>query len=254
MRKLKYINALGQELFFDNKAKLFVEKMEIFSTPARFGSQNRAMGDGAISYGYGFEPKPLKFDFAYYDRDGDPVMKKYIGNVFTSTEPGKIVIYTPDGEELSIDAHLTAVPEFRRVSRRKIAWTADFVADYPLFRVGRRPNSVTVTTQTVTIRNNSPVRVPVVLRFNGPLTVTNTATGNSISMLTTVGDWVTINTGDFTVRNDYGSDYSKYLDPSSDIGDLYLVPGVNTLALTGEEALGSGVTVQWYELRSGVMS
>lgn len=254
MRKMKYINALGQELFFDNKAKLFVEKMEIFSTPARFGSQSLAMGDGAVSYGYGFEPKPLKFDFAYYDRDGDPVMKKYIGNVFTPTEVGKIVIYMPDGEELSIDAHLTAVPEFRKVSRRKIAWTADFVADNPFFRVGRRPNSVTVTTQTVTIRNNSPVRVPVVLRFNGALTVTNTATGNSLRMLTTVGDWVTINTGDFTVRNDYGSDYSKYLDPASDIGDLFLVPGVNTLTLTGREAPGYGVTVQWYELRGGVMS
>lgn len=250
MRKVRYINALGQDIFFDNRSKLFCEKMEIFSTPARSTSQALAMGYGNVSSDFGYDAKPMRFSFAYRSVGDDAQMREYIGAVFTPTAPGEIVIYTDDGEEYRIKARLAAVPEFIRAARRKITWDAEFIADYPFFSKGRRPQEVTLAAARTIINNRSPVKVPVTVTMQGSLRIENETTGAGFWITVPEGETVTVDTETFSVRNGNGENVSHYLGAENDIGDFGLAPGNNSIFCTGDGAIGT--VIRWKEKRSGL--
>lgn len=264
IRKVRYRSYYGEELIFDNRT-LFCEEMHIGNAPAKYNGQARAFCDGQYSGDYLVQPLPLNFKFALRDVADDAFLRRKVQDVFTSVRPGVITI-TEGAEKYTIEAHLTARPDFVRISKRVWRWDAAFIADFPYFKKGvaMKEKELTIGGKEMTIGgeksivSRSPVDVPVIVAINatGAIVVGNSTTDQYIYMAIPSNAVlpVTIDTENFRIKNGTGVNVNQYLSGNREIGDFVLAPGNNTVyaSLYGSGSDGT-VTIKHWELRGGVI-
>lgn len=242
MRYVKYTNAYGKEIFFDNIIWL-CENMTLSGSAAKYSSQSLAFANGQYSADYFLDPLPLKFDFALRDNDSSGILRRHAADVFSCVLPGTITVYT-DITEYHITAHLTAVPEFRRDGIRRWKWSANFIADEPLWKRGELINSLTLSDYYTTIFNPCSVNIPITATFYTATTFHNGALsyGFSLSHFPDGVTSVTVDTENFSVVDQSGNNVNYLLVSNTQIGDVFLKPGNNSIF----NAYGTP-TVQWWE-------
>lgn len=259
-RMVRYTNAYGEQLIFDNKV-LFCEEMHIGAAQAKFNAQPRAFDDGQYSSDYKTEPLPLSFRFALRDRENNEFLRNKVVDVFTSTKPGTITVYT-ENEKYTIQAHLVARPDFQRVGSRIYRWEASFVADFPYWKKGSvmLEKELTVregdTGASGVISSRSPVPVPVVIEIEGVGSVFVYINGKYIyiDIPANANLPISIDTENFKVKDANGQNKNNYIASGREIGDLYLEPGSN-IVRTGLHGSGSvdSVKIKWWELKGGII-
>lgn len=249
IRYVRYRNCYGQDLYFDNR-KFFAEEIHIGGTPAKYDSLSLFDSPGIITDNYSYEPMPIRFRFALKDKSSTRADRDRAVNIFTPTAPGIITIYTQD-DEYSIDAHLTAVPDFTRANSHVWRWEASFIADFPFFRKGRikqRYEAVPdAATKIVNVYSSSPVPV------HPEITVPPHTVFIDCGFFINSGDWATLNTSDYSLYDENGNDISNCLSLSSgytNVDDIYLYPGNTSLKINTN---GRKCIIEWWELRGGII-
>ena len=257
-RMVRYTNAYGEQLIFDNKV-LFCEEMHIGAAPAKYNAQPRAFDDGQYSSDYKTEPLPLSFRFALRDRENNEFLRNKVVDVFTSTKPGTITVYT-ENEKYTIQAHLVARPDLQRVGSRIYRWEASFVADLPYWKKG----SVMLEKElalpgSAAIISRSPLPVPVIIEIHatGQVYIHNDSNNEWIYMTIPEGYSalpVSIDTENFNVKNALGTNVNQFISSEHDIGDFCIEPGSNSISV-GWYGPGSGekVKIKWWELKGGII-
>lgn len=113
-------------------------------------------------------------------------------------------------------------------------------------------------TQILAVDGNWPT-FPII-RFNGPITnptITNNATGQSIALTATItaGNWIELDLsyGKKTVYDNLGANRISTVSATSNLATWSIIPGSNTLAVTGTgTSASSDVTLTYYHRYTGI--
>lgn len=250
-------------LTLQNDANTSINKLEgISRIPLRISEDPLTGGHGGNIWERRFDMRPITIGgFVYADDFATYYIKRNALLTAFSITPtsNNLIVTRPDGVQKSILAKVIDIPVFNEsegefsscqfeivLKGEDPFWqsTITTVQTCGLALYGGAPIAITIpmplstlTGNTITIVNNGDVAGKVVFKIANSVvnpTVTNTTTGKSFSIQTTLVDGETItvykdNTGQYVEKSDDGSLYSSFVGTIFDI-----VPGTNVIAFTAQ--------------------
>lgn len=252
VKKVIYKNCYGEEITFTRHFPLYVEKINTFGITGRFTSDGIIGSPGQYTSFLGDSGKTITAEFAYWNRLRDDMTLRKIERVFTPLKTGLLTVFDEDDMIYTIEAYPNSMPVFQR-SGSVLRWTVNFQADYPYWEKGYEDIVVTVPAHVATAVHNPgmiPVSPVLVLpQYERSRTISKTSgQAASFSVDSSPDNVLTINTRDFTVVDENGSNKNNLLYASAELDEFFLDPGVNYLY-----CMQSSFTVKFKELAAGVM-
>lgn len=278
MRKVKYKNSIGQELFFDNCGTLFVESIDTEGLAGRQAVEQLAFVPGQKTLDRSAGARTIPCEFAVCDRYRDGALMETVREIFSPIYSGILTVITEQGQEYSIEVTPSANVQPKQTAVPYIYKMAiDFVADDPFWRRGgRRSVSLSVDTaesvsfdSTVVIYTGtvkSPLyihiaaneegtgRAPIYFQIYEGDQQVSSALRNQLYIKS--GSYPTediyIDCETLEIRNAAGEDRSIMIDSSYNIDSLFLTHGKNLIRCAVTSSGATDINIGYYRLHQGV--
>lgn len=276
MRKVKYRNSIGQELYFGNCGGMFIESIDTEGLSGRQAVEQLAFVPGQKTLDRSAGPRTIPADFAY--RNAPAAVMKTAREIFSPLYSGTLTVITENGEEYSIDVTPSANVQPKKADVPYIyKQSIDFVADDPFWRRGSR-RSVSLSVDTSESVNSDSKIVNYTGTVKSPLYIHIAAneegTGRApiyfqifegdqqISSL--MRNQLYIKSGAYPtediyidcetleIKNGAGDDRSIMIDSSYDIGALFLTHGKNLIRCAVTNQGTADIEIGYYRLHQGV--
>lgn len=276
MRKVKYRNSIGQELYFGNCGGMYVENIDTEGLQGRFATEQLAFVAGQKTLDRSAGPRTIPADFAY--RNVSAAVMSTAREIFSPIYSGTLTVITEQGEEYSIAVTPSANVQPKATDVPYIYKQAiDFVADAPFWRRGgRRSVSLSVDTaesvsfdSTVVIYTGtvkSPLyihiaaneegtgRAPIYFQIYEGDQQVSSALRNQLYIKS--GSYPTediyIDCETLEIRNAAGEDRSIMIDSSYNIDSLFLTHGKNLIRCAVTSSGATDINIGYYRLHQGV--
>lgn len=230
-----YRNSLGRELIFDNCGQLYLESIDMTGVSGIHTVESLAGADGQQTIESHLAARTIPCSFALLDPDNNGWIRRELAQIFSPLLNGTLTVYTKF-DKYEIDVRPTNNPVFR-MGEVDCVWRfdVDFVADYPLWRVGapqvRTVPIVSISTSTETIiRSDCAADIPpdiIVPAYQSSIALLQER--RSCFYLGARNYDVKINTRDFRVTKlSDGSNCSQLIDSNYDLSAIRLKYGDNT--------------------------
>ena len=131
-----WTNDLGMTLRIDNRT-LFLEYIDMTGNSASFTTYGLAGADGQNTVDVSLSPKLIPCTLAFFDRDDDGFMRRFLTGAFNPKVKGTLTVFTEN---------------------------VDFVADFPYWKAGAE-RAVTLDANAVTITSVCPFDIPPRIYF-----------------------------------------------------------------------------------------
>lgn len=262
IKKVLFKNYYGEEMTFTRHFPLYAEKINTFGVSGRFVSDNLIGSPGIYTSSFEDGGKTITAEFAFWNLKDDTQTLKKIERVFTPLKTGLLTVFDLDGMIYRIEAYPTSMPSYSQ-SGKVIKWTVNFQADYPYWRKGYEMISKVCSVGHDTVIYN-PCMMPVPVEIVFPVcsqrrsfSIVGLGTRFVIKPVeSAVGD-VVVSTKDFSVRtvSDGSPVSNSILSAETDIGDIMLMPGSNTIRMTSllNDFVYPDSIVRFWELTAGVI-
>lgn len=278
MRKVKYRNSIGQELYFDNCGTLFVESIDTEGLAGRQAVEQLAFVPGQKTLDRSAGARTIPCEFAVCDRYRDGALMETVREIFSPIYSGILTVITEQGQEYSIEVTPSANVQPKQTAVPYIYKMAiDFVADDPFWRLGgrvRRSLSIDTTENSnlasAAIHYTGTVKTPLYIHIaandegvdRAPVAFAVYEGSQAVSSalrcaLTLKAGYnatedIYIDCETLDIRNASGTDRSSMIDASYDISSLFLTPGNNVVTVAATGGGATDITVGWYRLHQGV--
>ena len=158
-----WTNDLGMTVRFDNRF-IFLESIDMTGNGASFTTYGLAGADGQQTVDVSMSTKVIPCTLAFYDRDDDGYMRRFLTGAFNPKVKGTLTVYTAQNR-YQIECRPQAVPTFKRESVGCVwSFDVDFIADFPYWKAGGE-RSITLDANTVTITSVCPFAIPPRIYF-----------------------------------------------------------------------------------------
>ena len=252
MKKVFYQNALGQKIFFDNKT-LFCESIDMLGNSAVHASETLALSDGQVTLSHQLAPKTIPCSFAFKNRN--PYDKQILESIFNPLISGTLTVYT-DSNVYQIDCYPQNVPTFKRDAVPYVyRFDVDFVADFPYWRVGQK-HSMTFNWGNTIYTSQCPFNLPIEIQFP-PFEAGIVFIVNNVGFQLSPRDKiVTVNTQNFSVRDNNGNNCMNYVVTNGNgyvFDKVFLRYGRNSIYVSSTVSPIDDIQVSFYDLSFGEM-
>lgn len=226
-----YRNSLGRELIFDNCGQLYLESIDMTGVSGIHTVESLAGADGQQTIESHLAARTIPCSFALLDPDNNGWMRRELAQIFSPLLNGTLTVYTKF-DKYEIDVRPTNNPVFR-MGEVDCVWRfdVDFVADYPLWRVGApQVRTVPITNTDTIIRSDCTIDIPpdIIVRSNTSDVILMQEVQTCFYLGARNYD-VKIDTRDFKVTKlSDGSNCSQLINSSYDLSAIRLKYGDNT--------------------------
>lgn len=261
-KKVKWKNALGQEMFFDNRV-FFCEYIDMTGTAGVHTVESLAAADGQTTTGHQLGAKTIPCTFAWKDRQNDSFMHRHLVSIFSSLAEGTMTV-TTESDTYRINCYPQNIPVFKRDANVPYVWRwdVDFTADFPYWRRGTE-QSVSLDSNATLITSDCPFDIPPVICVpanDSPIvlmTQHRCTSGDSWSDQTpafTVSPrnypvWIDVQTMKVTKAD--GTKCDQVIDVRAAIDRALISYGQNYFVCTGTFTSENRPTVSYYRLSAG---
>ena len=250
LKRVKYRNSLG-ELDFDGR-RLYCEEIDCCGLGSISSSEQLMSTHGTKTSSVYLAGRSIPCRFKLVDLDDDADLRERVVRMLSPLIEGTLEVRT-ELATYTIRCRPTEMPVIKRTDVFYVwQWDTTFYADYPLWQRGNVMHTARTPDYTeFTVYSGSGVEVPMIIRFYG-----NTSFFRNVTQGTIIGlqnfpsgaQWVEVNTKEFTVKDDSGTDRSYCINPDYNIGGIKLLPGNNTILCSV-----AGVDIRWYDYALGVI-
>ncbi len=158
-----WTNDLGTTVRFDNRF-IFLESIDMTGNGASFTTYGLAGADGQQTVDVSMSTKVIPCTLAFYDRDDDGYMRRFLTGAFNPKVKGTLTVYTAQNR-YQIECRPQALPTFKREAVGCVwRFDVDFVADFPYWKAGAE-RSVTLDENAVTVTSFCPFDIPPRIYF-----------------------------------------------------------------------------------------
>ena len=276
MRKVRYKNEIGQELYFGNCGGMYVESIDTEGLQGRFAAEQLAFVAGQKTLDRSAGARAIPTEFAY--RNVSPAVLDTAREIFSPLYSGTLTVITENGEEYSIAVTPSAnvqpkVTDVPYVYKQAI----DFVADDPFWRRGVR-RSVSLSVDTAESVSSDSTVVIYTGTVKAPLYIHIAANESGITrapiyfqiyegdqqVSSALRSQLYIKSGSYPtediyidcetleIRNAAGEDRSVMIDSSRDISSLFLTHGKNLIMCAVTNGGATDINIGYYRLHQGV--